>query len=267
MVRPGRCGFPERVTRTRIAPVTNLRVVGRAVVDVAVTASIPTLKVQALCPAAIAPKSKERSSTILLNRMNAAENRTIELSMAELREITTYALACAEPALAIFERDCPDDPRARAVLDEARRFAAGGRRTKALRVTALAAHRAARTARESEHEAAANAADAAGAAGSSAYLHPLARATQVLHILGSAAHAARAFELDAGDDHGVGDDHIEKARGLAGPTAVSVLMRYPSAPGGRGRVGELLRRLDASLRHAEAGSVPPVGFEPTLKPF
>jgi hypothetical protein len=178
----------------------------------------------------------------------ADEGSAIELGMAELREITGFAVACTEPAVAIFERDCPDDPRVLAVLDEARRFAAGGRRTKALRVTALAAHRAARTARETGHGAAAEAAHAAGAAGAAAYLHPLARSTQVLHILGSAAHAARALEIDAGDDRGVGADHIEKARGLAGPTVVSVLVRYPRAPGGRGRVGELARELDASLR-------------------
>jgi hypothetical protein len=172
----------------------------------------------------------------------------IELSMAELREIAAYAVACAEPALAIFERDCADDPRARAVLDEARKFTAGGNRTKALRVTALAAHRAARTALELERDAAADAARAAGHAGAAAYLHPLAKATQVRHILGSAAHAARAFELDAGDDRDVGADYIEKAGGLASPIVVSVLTRYPTAPNGGGRAGELLRSLDASLR-------------------
>ena len=178
----------------------------------------------------------------------ADENLMIELSMAELREITGYAGACAEPALAIFERDCTDDPRPRAVLDEARRFAAGGNRTKALRVTALAALKAARTAQEMEREAAADAARAAGHAGGAAYLHPLAKATQVKHILASAAHAARAIELDAGGDPDVGADYIEKARGLASPIVVSVLTRYPNAPSGGGRVGELLRRLDASLR-------------------
>jgi len=178
----------------------------------------------------------------------ADENLMVELSMDELREITGYAVACAEPALAIFERDFSDDPRARVVLDEARRFAAGGNRTKALRVTALAALGAARTARAMEREAAADAARAAGHAGGSAYLHPLAKATQVKHILASAAYAARAIELDAGGNPDVGADYIEKAGRLAGPIVVSVLTRYPNAPGGGGRVGELLRSLDASLR-------------------
>lgn len=178
---------------------------------------------------------------------------TIELSMDELREITEFAVACAQPALAIFERDYPDDPRPRSVLDEARRFASGGKRTKALRVTALDAHRSARAARRMGHEAAAYAASAAGHAGASAYLHPLARATQVLHILGSSANAARAIELDAGDPK-AGAGYIERARGLAGPIVVSVLERYPQAPPGGGRVGELLRSLDASLRRPPAGT-------------
>lgn len=172
----------------------------------------------------------------------------VELSMAELREITAYAVACAEPALAIFERDCPDDPRPRDALEQAREFAAGADRTQALRVTALAAHRAARAAHELGREAAANAARAAGHAAAAAYLHPLAKATQVVHILGSAAHAARAIELDAGGDPGVGAASIGKAADLADPIVVSVLARYPHAPGGGRRAGELLRMLDASLR-------------------
>ena len=178
----------------------------------------------------------------------ADENLTVELSMAELREITGCAAACAEPALAIFERDCTDDPRARAVLDEARRFAAGSNRTKALRVTALAAHRAARTAQERGRGAAVDAARAANHAGGAAYLHPLAKAHQVKHILGSAAHAARAIELDAGDDRDVGAGYIKQARGLASPIVVSVLTRYPDAPSGGGCAGESLRSLDTSLR-------------------
>ncbi|ADB30236.1 exonuclease SbcC [Kribbella flavida DSM 17836] len=184
--------------------------------------------------------------------METPEVLTIELSLPELREITAYAVACAEPALVVFERDCPDDPRPRAVLDEARTFVAGGSRTKALRVTALAAHRAAKSAREAGRAAAADAARAAGHAGASAYLHPLAKATQVLHILGSAAHTARALELDAGDDHAVGTAYVETARTLAGAVVTDVLSRYPAAPPGGGRAGELLRILDASLREPPA---------------
>src|SRR5919199_208334 len=63
-----------------------------------------------------------------------------------------------------------------------------------------------------------------------------------------AAHAARAAELVAGGDRDVGADHIEQARRRAAPAVVDVLKRYPAAPPGGGRVGELLRDLDEALR-------------------
>lgn len=85
-------------------------------------------------------------------------------------------------------------------------------------------------------------------AAAAAYLHPLADAHQVKHILGAAAHAARAVELMADDDREVGAEYIEQARRRAAPVVVAVLRRYPSAPAGGGRVGELLRDLDAALR-------------------
>ena len=93
-------------------------------------------------------------------------------------------------------------------------------------------------ARDAGLAAASNVAHAAGHAVGGAFLHPLARATQVKHILGSAAHAARAFELSAGDDPTVGADHIAQSRTLAHPVVVDVLRRYPTAPRGGGRVGE-----------------------------
>lgn len=174
----------------------------------------------------------------------------IELGTAELRAIAAYAVACAEPALAIFERERPGDRRPRAAIDAARAFADGAERTKAIRDSAWAAHRAYQETRDAGQAAASDAARAAVAVASAAFLHPLAKATQVLHILGPAAHAARAFELDAGDDRAVGAGYLDEARRLAGPVVVSVLTRYPDAPGGRGRAGELLRSLDASLRRS-----------------
>ncbi|MBP1162190.1 hypothetical protein ABIC28_003310 [Rhodococcus sp. PvR044] len=181
--------------------------------------------------------------------MNVADEKlTIELSMAELREITRFAVTCAEPALAIFEREHPDDRRPRAAIDAAQTFVEGAKRTKAIRDNAWAANRAYQETRDAGQAAASAAARAAVAAASAAFLHPLAKATQVLHILGPAAHAARAFELDACDDHSVGAEYIEKAEDLASPVVVSVLTRYPNAPSGRGRVGALVRDLDASLR-------------------
>lgn len=110
----------------------------------------------------------------------------------------------------------------------------GGRRKKAARGADTAAAR--------------DAARAAMYAASTAYLHPLADAHQVKHILGAAAHAARAAELIAGDDRNVGAEHIEHARRRATLTVVDVLKRNPEAPRGGGRVGELLRDLDQALR-------------------
>jgi hypothetical protein len=178
----------------------------------------------------------------------AGGSLTIELSMDELREVARFSVACAEPALALFERACPGDRRARDAIEAAQAFADGAKRTKAIRDSAWAAHRAAQETRDDGQAAASDAARAAVAAASAAFLHPLAKATQVKHILGSAAHTARALELDAGDDPHAGAGYLENARGLAGPVVVTVLTRYPNAPSGGGRVGELMRSLDASLR-------------------
>lgn len=178
----------------------------------------------------------------------ADDPSTIDLTLAELRAVASYAVACAEPALALVERDRPDDVRPRAAVEAARTFAAGGDRTKALRDTAWAAQRAARDALDAGHAPAAEAARAALAAAGAAFLHPLPKATQVKHILGSAAHAARALELDAGGDPAVGAEHLARCRALAGPGVVDVLRRYPRAPEGGGRVGELVRQLDAAVR-------------------
>jgi hypothetical protein len=176
------------------------------------------------------------------------DSTTIELSRSELREVVGFAVACARVALPIFERERPDDLRPGAAIDAAQAFADGGERTKALRDSAWAAQRAAQEARDAGRAASSDAARAALGAAGAAFLHPLAKGTQVKHILGSAAHAARAFELSAGDDPAVGAEHIAQARSLASPIVVEVLRRYPLAPLGGGRVGELIRQLDASLR-------------------
>jgi hypothetical protein len=173
---------------------------------------------------------------------------TIELSRAELRAVAGYAAGCARPALEIFERERPGDPRPRAAVEAAQAFADGAERTKALRDAAWAAQRAAREARDEGRTAASEAARAALAASGAAFLHPLAKATQVGHILGAAAHAARAFELSAGDDSAAGARHLARSKALATPVVADVLRRYPAAPRGRGRVGELMRELDASIR-------------------
>lgn len=169
----------------------------------------------------------------------------VELSTEDLRAVTGYAAGCAERALEIVEAVRPDDTRPREAVDAAWAFARGGARGKALRDTAWAALRAAK---EAGDPAAAEAARAAMAAAGAAYLHPIADAHQVKHVLGSAAHAARAAELAPGGDESAATGVLDAARALATPGVVDVLCRYPPAPGGGGRVGELVRRLDTDLR-------------------
>ncbi len=169
----------------------------------------------------------------------------IVVSTQDLREVTAFAAGCAEVVLGIFEADQPDDSRARDAIDAAWEFARGGARGKALRDTAWAALRAAK---DVGTEAAGEGVRAAMSAAGAAYLHPLAKATQVKHILGAGAYAARAAELVAGDDRTVGAEHVEQAVRRATPVVVDVLSRFPAAPGGGGRVGELIRLLDAELR-------------------
>ncbi|MEU6113053.1 putative immunity protein [Streptomyces sp. NPDC047117] len=175
----------------------------------------------------------------------AGETTEIVLSKQDLRAVTAFAAACAEVVLDIFETDQPDDSRPREAIDTAWDFARGGERGKALRDAAWAALKAAKCV---ETAAAREAAWAAMSAAGAAYLHPLVKATQVKHILGAAAHAARAAELAAGDDRTVGAAHLEQALPRATPAVVDVLARFPAAPAGGGRVGELIRTLDADLR-------------------
>ncbi len=156
-----------------------------------------------------------------------------------------FAADCAQPALVVFEKVRPDDLRPAAALSAAREFAGGGPRSRLQRTAAVEAHRAAR---EAPTEAARYAALAAGDAAAAAYLHPLAKATQLRHILGPAAHAARAAELARGDDPVVAEYLLTAAARLAGPVVLDVLSRYPRAPGGGGRVAALTRRLDSLLR-------------------
>lgn len=169
----------------------------------------------------------------------------VELSTEDLRAVTRYAVACAADVLHLFERAAPDDPRPGAAIDAAQAFAGGLARSRLQRVTALDANRAAREVRDPVAQ---HAARAAGAAGAAAYLHPLTKATQVGHILGAAAHAARAWELAAGDVPDVSAARIEDAARRAGSDVVDVLRRYPPAPSRGNRVTQLMSALDTRLR-------------------
>lgn len=174
-----------------------------------------------------------------------SESDKIELSQDELRAIAGYAADCADRALSIFEQSLPADTRPRDAIDAARAFAGGGRRTGALRQMGFAAYRAAGVATS---PAAVDAARAASHAAGAAFLHPLASPHQVKHILGAAAHAARAEELASGEDQRVTAGTLEWARHHAPAAVTAVLGRLPAAPPGGGRVGEFIRDLDSALR-------------------
>lgn len=168
-----------------------------------------------------------------------------DLTLQELRVVARFVTESAEAVLPVFADEHPEDPRPRAALAAAREFVGGAPRTRLQRVTSLDAHRAAK---EADTEAARLAARAAGDAAASAYLHPIARATQVGHILRASASAARIAELRAGDDPEAGLRAIAEARARATPVLVDVLRRYPPAPAGRSRVAALMSLLDADLR-------------------
>ncbi|WP_298753171.1 putative immunity protein [uncultured Serinicoccus sp.] len=165
-----------------------------------------------------------------------------QLTTDELREVTRFALASAEEAVALL--DAPVDPRIMAAIEAAKLFAAGDPRSKLQRVAAVEAQRAAK---EMHATVASHAASAAGDAAASAYLHPFAKGDQVAHILRSSAHAALAAEAAAGDPAAAGTA-LTRARTRATPTLLAVLNRYPAFPRGRSRVKQLVSDLDLALR-------------------
>jgi hypothetical protein len=169
------------------------------------------------------------------------------LTMDELRVVARYVTRHAEDVLSVFELAVPDDPRPRAAIDAAWAFINGADRTTLQRVTSLDAHRAARSA---PYEAARLAARSAGDAASAAYLHPIAQASQVGHILRASASAARIAEMEAGGDPAIGDAVLERSRQRATPVLIDVLRRYPPATRGSNRVARLMSTLDHSLRQA-----------------
>ncbi|WP_413785771.1 putative immunity protein [Intrasporangium zincisolvens] len=62
-----------------------------------------------------------------------------------MREVTAFAIRCAERVLPLYERSLSDDSRPREAIYAAKDFASGARRTKALRTAACGAaflHRA-----------------------------------------------------------------------------------------------------------------------------
>ena len=185
--------------------------------------------------------------------MTPSRTPDFELTTAELREVTRFAATAAERALPIHEADRPDDPRPREALDAAWEFANGAPRSRAQRVTGPAAHR---SAKDAGSAAAAHAAMAAGDAAASAYLHPLADAAQVGHILRAPAHAICAFEQRGGTASDVGGEPVtvESVVRSATPLLVAVLRRYPRTGPESTPVSRFLHQMDAALREDAEGS-------------
>ena len=173
------------------------------------------------------------------------ESKYFTLSLESLRAIGGWAADCAERALSVYETHADSDTRPRAAIEGIRVFAAGGKRTARLRSLALEAHAAAR---EVGSPAAAAAARAAGLAAASAYTHPLADVHQTKHVVGSAAYAALALELDHGGDSHIGDSEIRCAIEHAPAEVREVLLQMPARHIGKSRLDTLLYQLDAGIR-------------------
>ena len=173
------------------------------------------------------------------------ESRYFTLSLESLRALGSWAADCAERALSIYETYADSDPRPRAAIEGIREFARGGKRTAQLRSLALSALAAAR---EADDPAAAAAARAAGLAASSAYTHPLVDVQQTKHIVGPAAYAALALELNQGGDHSVGDHEVRWAIEHVPAEVRDVLLEMPARQTGNSRLDKLLYELDAGIR-------------------
>ena len=176
----------------------------------------------------------------------AREAKYFTLRLDSLRAIGGWAADCAERALSVYETQANSDSRPRAALEGIRGFAAGGKRTALLRTLSLAAFAAAR---EADAPAASAAARAAGLAASSAYTHPLVDVEQTKHIVGPAAYAALALEINGGDDPHLGENEVRWAIEHAPPEVHEVLQQMPARQPGKNRLDMLLYELDAGLRN------------------
>jgi hypothetical protein len=173
------------------------------------------------------------------------ETNYFTLSLESLRSIGSWAADCAERALPVYEARAGSDSRPRAAIEGIRVFAGGGNRTARLRTLALEALSAARGIGD---PAAAAAARAACLAASSAYTHPLADVQQTKHIVGSAAYAALALELDHTGDPNIGEDEVRWAIEHANREVREVLQQMPARQPGKSRLDRILYELDAGIR-------------------
>ena len=173
------------------------------------------------------------------------ESKYFTLSLESLRAVGGWAADFAERALSVYETHADSDSRPRAAIEGIRVFAAGGKRTAQLRSLALSAYSAAR---EADDPAAAAAARAAGLAAASAYTHPLMDVHQTKHIVGPAAYAALALELDHSGDLNIGEGEVCWAIEHVTSEVREVLLQMPARQAGNSRSSKLLYALDAGIR-------------------
>src|SRR5450759_3014472 len=172
------------------------------------------------------------------------ESKYFTLTLESLRAIGGWAADCAQRALSVFETRAGSDSRPHAAIEGIREFAGGGKRTARLRSFAVEANAAAR---EVGDPAAAAAARAAGLAAASAYTHPLADIHQTKHIVGPAAYAALALELDHHGGPSVGDAEVRWAIEHVPSEVREVLLQMPARQAGKTRLETLLYELDAGI--------------------
>ncbi|HVM71302.1 MAG TPA: hypothetical protein VMT91_06050 [Anaerolineales bacterium] len=175
----------------------------------------------------------------------ARASRYFSLSLESLRSLGSWAADCAERALPVYENYANSDSRPRSAIEGIRVFAGGGNRIAQLRSLALSAFSAAR---EADDPAAAAAARAAGLAASSAYTHPLADVQQTKHIVGPAAYAALALELNQGGNHSIGDNEVIWAIEHVTPEVRAILLQMPAREIGKTRLDNLMYKIDNSIR-------------------
>ncbi|MEV4613247.1 putative immunity protein [Kitasatospora sp. NPDC049258] len=170
---------------------------------------------------------------------------SVTISDEDRRLLGLWAADCAERVLPLFEAEAPSDTRPREAIEGIRTFVREGRRTGRLRSVAFAALAAAR---EVGDPAATAAARAAGYAAATPYIHPLATAHQVRHVLDPAVHVALAREFAAGGEGGAGDAELRRAIEQAPPAVRGIVRQLPGCGPGRSRAAVLRHRLDQALR-------------------
>ena len=172
------------------------------------------------------------------------------MTESDRRIVAVWAADCAERVLPLFEREAPDDVRARDAIARTRAFARGELAAAGEIRRRFVAGRAARSAVTPAGTAAArSAAQAAGVAHMGA------------HALGAAAYAARAVELAGPDAPDVRAAEVRWQLAHLSPEAAAALRTLPplgTDPAGplgpgllsSGPLGEVIRDLQAHLSSA-----------------